>query len=248
MAEIRIVRKDAGRRRALWLVPLILLLALVPWYLYRRASERVAARDTTTAVAAGAVDTTPAEPAGPAAPDAGATVTAFTSFVAAGQPEMADTAQIRYAADGLLRLADALEALIAPKATAAFTAAVATMRQHAGALPAATGIEPTHMEIARPAFSAATTALTELQRVLGAGDVSPAVRMAGTIASRGALRSQREKIQNFFDQTATALQTVMQTPGITPAPDSAARSARMDSLHRADSLRLVRVRQAGGRP
>src|SRR5215207_448557 len=128
---------------------------------------------------------------------------------------MADTAQIRYAADGLARLADALQALAGPAATPTLGAALATIRQQAAQLPVATGTEPTHMEIAKPGFAAASTALVEVQRIRNAGDVSPAVETAGRIGSTGALRPQREKIQTFFDQTATSLQTVMQTPGIT---------------------------------
>lgn len=246
MAEIRIVRKDAGRRRVLWILPLLLLLALIPWYFLRqRGAEPVATTDTTLAVAGGAVDTT-AQASAPALPDASSAVNEYARFVAAGQPEMADTAQLRYASDGLVRLAGAIEALAAPNATPTLTAALTTMRQQAAQLPTALGTEPTHMEIAKPAFAAASTALVEVQRIRKAGDVGPAVKIAGTIASRGTLRSQREKIQTFFDQTSTALQTVMETPGITPGPDSLAKNAHLDSLKRLDSLRMERVKAGGG--
>ena len=244
MAEIRIERKDAGRRRLMKvLLPLLAVVALAAFFLTRGRGDAVAARDTTTAAAAGAVDTAAARPADP---DPTAAVASYTSFVGAGQPDMADSSQLRYASDGVLRLADALEAVAGSKATPTLTAALTTMRAQAQQLPVATGTEPTYMEIAKPGFMAAATALTEVQRARGAGDVAQAVKTAESLTSRGPLRTQREKIQNFFDQAATGLQTILGTPGITPAPDSGNPSARMDSLRRADSLRLERVKRAGG--
>lgn len=219
MAEIRIEPRNAQHRRWLWLLPLALAAAVAVFFLRRNGGDETAAvSDTTTAVAAGSVDTT-AAPA-TAAPDPTVAVTAFTSFVGRGEPEMADTAQLRYAANGLTQLSDALSALAGPRATPALTAALTVMRTQAAQLPGAPGVDPTHAEIAKPAFTAAATALGEVQRIRGSGDVAPAVRTAGTIGSRGPLRPQREKIQTFFDQAATALQTMLGTSGSTPGADT----------------------------
>jgi hypothetical protein len=198
MAEIHIEKKD----RPVW--PWILgaiLLALLLWYLFAgrrgdpRATDTVAFGDT----AAWTSDT---------AVTGGGAMQDFIQF--ADDRAAANAGQAHdYAADGLRRLAAAIEALLAERRVEGLDASqrTAEIRQRADSIqrdPAARD----HAGQVREAFMLAGGALRQIQEQRFSGVREPVREVndaAGRIAADRPLLDQRDAMQNFFSRAANAL-------------------------------------------
>jgi len=212
VAEIRVERK----RRSLlpYLLALLVLVALLWWFLSRDAAPETAAAAAadTAAVAAAAGTLTPGatadSAAGAVAPAAGAAtansaVNDFIAFVEPSTVERNEDEQHRYTADGLRRLAAALESL---KPGGAAGAQLALVRQKADSLQTTAAADDRHTEMARAAFDAADEVMAALPNARAISSQVDAARRAAREVNPGEhLLEQRSQVQAYFDAATAAL-------------------------------------------
>lgn len=215
MAEIRVERK---RRPLLpYLLALLVLVALLWWFLNRgRADDAAVAAadtatvatgvDTTAVAAAGGAATTADTAAGAVAAPAGtgnAAVDDFVTFVEPSTVERNEDEQHKFTADGLRRLAAALQSM---KPGGAAAAQLALVRQKADSLQTTAQADDRHAEMARAAFDAANEVMAALPNARGlAGELDAARKAAGAVNAGGKLLAQRTQVQGYFDAAASAL-------------------------------------------
>jgi hypothetical protein len=206
MAEIPIERKE-GRN---WL-PLILLgllaLALLVFFLRRdRAEPGVATADstaTTTATAAGTV-------AGGAAAgttaggDADVAIAQFVQFAQQRDTTRESEDQHQYTAEGTRRLAAALEAMAGGSPDIRVYGD--SMRSSIERLQRSSATDR-HADDAKAAFSAAVSAMGEIDRARGrTRDVAPMRAVYSELNGQRPLLPQLGTVHRFFDAAAQALQ------------------------------------------
>lgn len=207
MAEIPVERKE--RSAWPWLLLGAVLVALVLWFLFGATNDEpdLAVAEGT---AAGAVadPTTPAPAADPAGAAMPAAVTEFTQFVQTTDANAAGLAH-EYTAEGLRRLAAALDA-VAARATVASTVDVSErvgeIRAHADRLQQ----NPTSTAHALQAREGALLAAALMRQLVGTeGDAATAARDAYTtaeqIAPQTLLLDQVDTVRRFFDQSANVV-------------------------------------------
>lgn len=211
MAEIKIQPKSRG---ASWWPWLLLLLIPLLWFMLRGRKDETVARDTTVA-------TTPVgSTVGPATTTTTTTtttaVTEYGTFVGTTPAaERDETAQHQYTADGIRRLAAAIDAN--PHA-GGVSAQTATMRAMADSIQATAPASTRHADMTRAAFDAAVVAM----RGIGVSSLSGVESAAKGLRPGATLVSQRAGIQRFFEAARDALQA---TAGA-PAPAVPAAPAR----------------------
>ena len=230
--EIRVEEKRRKRPLWVWLLPLLLLLALVPLLRRDRGDDRTATQVADTTAAAGSLDTGLTAPGGAgttSAVGAGANgaIGQFTSFVRQNSAATDEAGQHEYTAGGITRLADALQALLGTAGTTgaagstgsagatggtatndaqSMQAALDNMRRQAQLLQSTDKKEDSHSEMARSAFESAAGVMSTLARTRRAAEPTQVSEAARALSTRGALLDQKDKIQAFFDRAATALE------------------------------------------
>lgn len=220
MAEIPIERKE-GRN---WL-PLVLgalaLLALLWYFLGRRGDDTVAATADTTAVAAAPATVTTDSAAGAtgaatgaAAGAAGAAVAGgangaidqFAQFVEARDTTSETEGQHAYTAEGTRRLAAALDAVAGGSPNIAVYAD--SMRRSIDRLQRSSDRD-VHADDAKAAFSAAVSAMEQIDRARGrTRDVAPMRAIYNELSSQRPLLPQLGTVHRFFAAARDALQTM----------------------------------------
>ena len=204
MTELHIERKE--RSVWPWVLGILLLLALLLWFLFGRGdgaadTAGIAAADSTVAVA-----TTPAAATGDEAlPPAVGELVRF----AATRPDAGVTQAHDYTADGLRRLADALGAV-----AQGVTVSGVDVEERLGAIRAqadAMQRDPTSTQHAlqtREAFLLASGLMRQLQEARFAGlanEVGEVNDAASAVQPDRPLLDQTAEVQRFFDRAANAV-------------------------------------------
>ena len=246
VAEIKIQPKQ-HRGRWLWL---LLLIPIIWFVVHRRSNSQPSTgvgTDTTTGttaaarapMAAGATAGgtlaaaggagaagTAATPGATASANGDDAVTSFTNFVASGNASNDEDAQHQYTADGIRRLADALDArATSVTGTHSGTPAAATSTGQSGGSSSVTAQQTSamramadsltmtavgsdrHADMARASFDAAVGAM----KTLKVGNTSTLQSAAHAIDKKKDLLAQKGQITRFFETARDALQS--QTSG-----------------------------------
>jgi hypothetical protein len=206
MAEIKIQEK----KRGMWWLWLLLLIPLI-WFLMRnRKDDDTATTVDSTAVAStnvagtGAGATVGADSSG-AMTTAGAGVTAaaftdYSTFIAVQDANRDDKAQHEFTANGLRRLAAAIDASSAGAGAASQTA---TMRAMADSLQVTSSGNDRHADMARRAMEASLAPLGQL----AGGSASAVESAAKSLSPSKKLLAQKDNVQRYFDAARDVLQT-----------------------------------------
>jgi hypothetical protein len=216
MAEIPIERKE-GRNWLPLLLGLLALLALLFFFLRNRNAPDTAARpaDTTAVAAAPAAGTDSA--AGALAPAAGAAaagaaagggaggaIDQFVQFVQARDTSNETEGQHQYTAEGTRRLATALDAIAGGSPNISVYAD--SMRRSIDRLQQSSDND-VHADDAKAAFSAAVSAMEQIDRARGrTRDVAPLRATYNDLSGRRPLLPQLPTVDRFFKAAADALQ------------------------------------------
>ena len=219
MAEIPIERKE----RRNWL-PLILgllaLLAILGYCFTRNRSADTAATATTAAgdsaaVTAGAVpaDSTAATSgagtgavAGASAGGANGLIDQYAQFIQARDTAQETETNHVYTAEGTSRLAAALEGIAGGNPDIA--AYADSMRRSVQRLRTS-GAQDVHADDAKAAFSAAVSAMEQIDRARGrTRDVAPMRAIYNQLSGRRSLLPQLGTVDRFFKAAADALQAM----------------------------------------
>lgn len=211
MAEIQIERKEP--RNWLWIVLLLIVLALLAWWLLSRrtdAEDRVA----TGTLGGAIVDTGPTAATGGAAGD----VDAYLSFVQDTQARAAMSNVHEYTADGIRRLAAALNSVVDRDAAGSAAGGgdlrprLDWLREKADSLQRNPQSNQ-HAGQARDAFIGATAIMEELRarRPNITDQVRQARDAAESLRERGQLLEQRAEVQRFFERAAEVLRNIAST-------------------------------------
>jgi hypothetical protein len=217
MAEIPIERKSSGPGWLPWLIGLLLLLLLGFCFLRNRGtggagtadSAATAARDTTgTAGAAGGAGAAGAATGAAAgAPgDAAGAIDQFAQFVAQRDTANETEGQHQYTAEGVRRLATALEAIAG--GSPSIQAQADSMRRSVDRLQQSASTD-VHADDAKAAFSAAVSAMTAIDQARGrTRDVAPMRAIYGQLKSQQPLIPQLGTVNRFFEAARDALQAM----------------------------------------
>ncbi len=202
MAEIPIERKQGTN----WL-PIILgalvLLALLGWCATRnRAPEAVVTpADTTGAMTGTAAGGTMGAATG------GAAVTDFVNYTTARDTALETEGNHQYTAGGVRRLATALDETAGGNPNIAVYAD--SMRSAADRMGNASPNDDSHANDAKAAFSAAVSAMEQIDRARGrTRDVAPMRAIYTQLDSGRPLLPQLPTVQRFFDAAREALQAM----------------------------------------
>lgn len=195
MAEIRVERKTTSVWT--WLVPLLLVVAALWWFLGRGPVRTVAGRGTVDS--AGAYNRAPVATADSAATG----ISDFTSFISAQNAMRDENQQHAFTAGGIRRLAAALSGMQVGEGT---STKIAEMREQANALESSSASSDKHAEMARTAFIAAADVFRDLPAERVSGDIVAQVRAAAqAMKSAPTLLEQKDQIDAFFDAASRAL-------------------------------------------
>ena len=200
MAEIHIERKE----RSVWPWILgLLALALVVWLLLAQRGGREDAFVTDTAIG----DTDPGITPGAARTGA---VGSFIAYVDERRARAEAGLDHEYTAEGLRRLADALEEIARQHqlGAAQVEQRVNTLRERADALQRNPESRE-HARLAREAFVAVVDVMRDLQqqRFPDAANQVEQVRLAATsVTADRELLQQKEEVQRFFDRAGEVVQ------------------------------------------
>jgi hypothetical protein len=215
MAEIPIERKE-GRNWLPLLLGLLALLALGFCFVRSRNNNTAAAPADSTAVA-GAVGATGADSAaGVVAPAAGAAaagaanggaggaIDQFVQFVQARDTSRETEGQHQYTAEGTRRLATALDAIAGGSPNISVYAD--SMRRSIDRLQQSSDTD-VHADDAKAAFSAAVSAMEQIDRARGrTRDVAPLRATYNDLSGKRPLLPQLPTVDRFFKAAAEALQ------------------------------------------
>ena len=192
MVEIRVQQRQ---RRTWWPWLLLIVLPLL-WLLFRPSGR---ADLGGSEISPDSVFTPPTAIGGAPSTDA---LAIYSAFIKDGDVERSADAQHRYTAEGLRRLAAALEAQRAASATAPHLAGVRAAAESLASMPEATARD---VDVVREGFGATARAVREL----GApNDKARAVQAAArAVSPRRPLVTQRTAIQRFFESARDALET-----------------------------------------
>ena len=214
MAEIHIERKE--RAAWPWVLLGLLLLALLAWWLLSRndGTDFATEQDTTAQYA----DTASGTSTGTGGATAGGAVGALVQWTRDNQARAdADTTH-EFTAEGLRRLAAAIETVAQRADTAGSVRAAAdSIQMHAEALQR-DWQSPNHANHVRLAFMQAATALERLreQRFPEAATTVAQVRSAAErVQGSQPLLEQRQSVQQFFDVASQTLQSMQTAAGAT---------------------------------
>ena len=208
MAEIPIERKKGGPGWLPWLLGLLLLLAL--GYCFMRRGDGTATADSANASGAAVTDSA-AIGAGAAAGAAAGTVPTsgggaveqFAQFVAQRDTANETEGQHQYTAEGVRRLAAALEET---SGGASIQAYADSMRRSVDRLQRSSS-QDGHADDAKAAFSAAVSAMASIDQARGrARDVAPMRAIYGELKSEQPLVPQLGTVHRFFEAARDALQ------------------------------------------
>ncbi len=213
MAEIPIQRKESRNWLPLLLLGL-LLLALLGYCFFRpRDTAPVAAgADSTRATTAGADTGRGATGAAAAAGGAGSAVDQYVQFVQQRDTTKETEGQHAYTAEGIRRLAAALDQVAGQNGSSAIQVYADSMRHSVDRLQQSSP-KDVHAEDAKAAFSAAVSAMTTIDKAQGRTyDVAPMRALYNQLSPSKPLMPQLGTVQKFFTAAGTALQA-MNVPG-----------------------------------
>lgn len=209
MAEIPIEKKERSNLLPL-LLGALLLLALLGWCVTRdRDVEPVpGAADTTAVMTPGDTTLTGAGAAAGAAVGAGGNaVNDFVTYVATRDTSMETEANHQYTAGGVRRLAAAVEQAAGPNA-ASIQVYADSMRSSVDRLQQSAATDR-HADDAKAAFSAAVSAMEQLDRAKGrTRDVAPMRAIYNQLNSQQPLMPQLGTVDRFFAAARDALQAM----------------------------------------
>ena len=222
MAEIPIERKESRNWLPLLLLGLLLLAILGYCFLRPRATTPVAATaDSTATVGAAPATAAPAAAAVPAAPAGGdsSAVAQFAQFVQRRDTTQETEGQHAYTAEGVRRLAAALDQVAGQGGSSAIQVYADSMRSSVDRLQRSSPND-VHAEDAKAAFSAAVSAMTVIDKAQGKTyDVAPMRAIYGRLSPAKPLMPQLATVEQFFTAAGTALQA-MNVPGASGAAAS----------------------------
>ncbi|MES2523791.1 MAG: hypothetical protein V4617_13885 [Gemmatimonadota bacterium] len=211
MAEIKIEEKKRSNLLPLILAA-VLLLALLGWCATRNnddgsatagADTMRAVGDTATGAGAAGVG---AAGAGAASGAAGGAVGDFASYVAARDTTQETEGNHQYTAGGVRRLAAALESIAAGNPNIGVYAD--SMRSSIDRLQRSANTDK-HADDAKAAFSAAVSAMEQIDRARGrTRDVAPMRTIYNELDSQQTLMPQLPVVQRFFEAARDALQAM----------------------------------------
>jgi hypothetical protein len=215
MAEIPIERKE-GRNWLPLILGLLALLALAYCFLRPKDTTTAARSADTAAVAGAATDSGGAGGAGVAAAggaaagaaagagDANGAIDQFTQFVQARDTSRETEGQHQYTAEGTRRLAAALEAVAGGNPNIGVYAD--SMRSSIERLQRSSD-KDVHADDAKAAFSAAVSAMAQIDRARGRSrDVAPLRATFNDLSGQRPLLPQLPTVDRFFKAAADALQ------------------------------------------
>lgn len=198
MAEIPIEKKERSN-----LLPLILgalvLLALLGWWATRNRGETPVVTSADTTASAGAVDAM-------AATGGSAAITEFVNYTTARDTARETEGNHQYTAGGVRHLAAALEGVAGSNPSIQVYAD--SMRSSVDRLQRSANSD-VHADDAKAAFSAAVSAMEQIDRARGrTRDVAPMRAIYNQLNSRQPLLPQLATVQRFFEAAREALQAM----------------------------------------
>ena len=207
MAEIPIERKESRNWLPLILGLLALLLLLAFCFLRPRGDTTAARPADSAAVAAApapaAADSVAGAPASPAG-DANAAIDQFVQFVQTRDTTNETEGQHRYTAEGTRRLAAALEGIAGQ--SPAVKVYADSMRHSIERLQQSSPND-VHADDAKAAFSAAVSAMAEIDKARGrTNDVAPLRATYQDLSGKRPLMPQLPTVDRFFKAAAENLQ------------------------------------------
>lgn len=230
MAEIPIERKQSRSWVPLALLGLLLLLILGYCFLRPRdvtpvgagadsartatvgadtARGAMGAAGATTGAAAGAMG---AAATGGAGSGAGSAVDQFIQFAQARDTTKETEGQHAYTAEGIRRIAAALDQVAGQSGSSAIQVYADSMRRSVDRLQQSSP-KDVHAEDAKAAFSAAVSAMTTIDKAQGRTyDVAPMRAIYNQLSPSKPLMPQLSTVQRFFTAAGQALQA-MNVPG-----------------------------------
>ena len=211
MAEIPIERKESRNWLPLLLGALLLALILGYCFLRPHTPAPVAAAGDSTRTPAMSADTAhPVAAAGAAA--GGDAVNQFVQFVQQRDTTKETEGQHAYTAEGVRRLAAALDQVAGQGGSSAIAVYADSMRSSIDRLQRSSPND-VHAEDAKAAFSAAVSAMTTIDKAQGRTyDVAPMRALYNKLSPSKPLMPQLGTVESFFTAAGTALQA-MNVPG-----------------------------------
>jgi len=201
MAEIPIERKE-GRNWLPLILGLLALLLLLGFCFMRRGNDGVAtapADSAAVAAAPGATDTAAAAGGG----NANGAIEQFAQFVQQRDTTQETEGQHAYTAEGTRRLAAALDAVAGGNPNISVYAD--SMRSSIDRLQRSSD-KDVHADDAKAAFSAATSAMEQIDRARGrTRDVAPMRAIYNQLSSQRPLLPQLGTVHRFFEAARDAL-------------------------------------------
>lgn len=224
MAEIPIQRKESRNWLPLLLLGLLLLAILGYCFLRPRDTTPVAAGADSTRTATMSADTTAgaagamatgaagAAGAGMAAGANGDAVNQFVQFAQQRDTTQETEGQHAYTAEGVRRLAAALDQVAGQGGSSAISVYADSMRSSIDRLQRSSP-KDVHADDAKAAFSAAVSAMATIDKAQGrTRDVAPMRAIYSQLNASQPLLPQRPVVDRFFQSASTALQA-MNVPG-----------------------------------
>jgi hypothetical protein len=206
MAEIPIERKKSGPGWLPWVAGLLLLLLLGYCFTRNRDADPAVADSAATTDTTGAAGVAAGTAAGAAAGAAGAggAIDQFVQFVAQRDTTNETEGQHQYTAEGIRRLAAALEGVAGGSGT--IQAQADSMRRSVDRLQQSAASD-NHADDAKAAFSAAVSAMESIDRARGGSrDVAPMRAIYNELKSGQPLVPQLGTVHRFFEAARDALQ------------------------------------------
>ena len=233
MAEIPIERKARPNWLPLLLGALVLLALLGYCFLRprdvapvvgtadttRATTATTSAADTTTGITGAAAATTGATAGG------GSAVDQYIQFVQQRDTTKETEGQHAYTAEGVRRLAAALDQVAGQNGSSAIQVYADSMRHSVDRLQHSSPTD-VHAEDAKAAFSAAVSAMTTIDKAQGRTyDVAPMRALYTRLSPTKPLMPQLGTVEQFFTAAGTALQA-MNVPGANASGPAAGTTAR----------------------
>lgn len=220
MAEIPIQRKESRNWVPLILGALVLLALLAYCFTRPTPVAPVAAGADSTRATGGSADTArPAAAAGSAAGTAagaaapnGDAVAQFVQFVQQRDTTQETEGQHAYTAEGVRRLAAALDQVAGQGGSQTISVYADSMRSAIDRLQRSSP-KDVHADDAKAAFSAAVSAMTTIDKAQGrTRDIAPMRAIYSQLSATRPLLAQLGTVDRFFKAASEALQT-MNVPG-----------------------------------
>ena len=209
MAEIPIERKKSGPGWLPWVLGLLVLLLLGFCFARNRSADPAVADSAATGATtdtAGTAGTAAAVGAAAGTAGAAGAIDQFVQFVAQRDTSNETEGQHQYTAEGVRRLAAALEGIAGGNPS--IQAQADSMRRSVDRLQQSSASD-NHADDAKAAFSAAVSAMETIDRARGGSrDVAPMRAIYNQLESGRPLVPQLGTVHRFFEAARDALQAM----------------------------------------